>query len=63
MKQVMCGVSILVLNLPTAEFKLFDNVADLFKSVSIALLFALIVGDHLHLQSSMKNQHITYFHY
>lgn len=30
-------------NSPTAEFKLFDNVTDLLKPVSITLLFALIV--------------------
>lgn len=35
-------------NLPTAEFELFDNVTDLLKPVRVTLLFALIVGDHLH---------------
>lgn len=34
-------------NLPTTEFELLDNIADLLKPVSITLLFALIVGDHL----------------
>lgn len=38
-------------NLPTTEFELFDNVTDLLKPVSITLLFALIVGDHLRLQT------------
>lgn len=42
------------MNLPTAELELFDNVTDLLKPVSIALLFALIVGDHLHLQKHHK---------
>lgn len=34
-------------NSPTAEFELFDNVTDLLKPVSVTLLFALIMGDHL----------------
>lgn len=41
-------------NLPTTEFELFDNVTDLLKPVSVTLLFALIVGDHLHSQSTNK---------
>jgi len=43
------------LNIPTAEFELFDNVADLLKPVSVALLFALRVGDHLHLQNDKND--------
>lgn len=39
-------------NLPTTEFELFDNVTDLLKPVSVTLLFALIVGDHLRLQNT-----------
>lgn len=34
--------------LPAAEFELLDNVANLLKPVSVPLLFALIVRDHLH---------------
>ncbi len=43
-------------NLPTAEFELFDNVTDLLKPVGITLLFALIVGDHLHLQNENRQK-------
>lgn len=43
-------------NLPTTEFELFDNVTDLLKPVSVTLLFALIVGDHLHSQSTKNKQ-------
>lgn len=39
-------------DLPTTEFKLFDNVTDLLKSVSITLLFALIVRDYLHMKET-----------
>lgn len=38
-------------NLPTTEFELLDNIADLLKPVSVTLLFALIVGDHLQWQN------------
>lgn len=34
--------------LPAAELELFDNITDLLESVSVSLLFALIVRDHLH---------------
>lgn len=46
-------------NLPTTEFELFDYVTDLLKSVSVALLFALIVGDDLHSQSTINKQTLT----
>lgn len=44
------------MNLPTAEFELFDNVAYLLKPVSVTLLFALIVGDHLRLKNNNKTE-------
>lgn len=55
---MMCGVNVLFcrVNLPTTEFELFDNVTDLLEPVSVALLFALIVGDHLHLQNTKKQK-------
>lgn len=45
-------------DLPTTEFKLFDNVTDLLKSVSITLLFALIVRDYLHMKETWENETI-----
>lgn len=45
-KQSVAGVKASA-HSPAAEFKLFDNVADLLKAVNISLLFALIVRDDL----------------
>lgn len=47
------------MNLPTAEFELFDNVADLLKPVSVTLLFALIVGDHLRLKNNNNTERLS----
>lgn len=49
-------------NLPTTEFELFDNVTDLLEPVSVTLLFALIVGDHLGLQNTKnrKQKRLSY---
>lgn len=47
------------MNLPTAEFELFDNVTDLLKPVSVTLLFALIMGDHLHLKNNNKTDGLS----
>lgn len=40
------------MNSPTAQFELFNNVTDLLEPVGVTLLFALIVGDHLHTKNN-----------